>query len=75
LRFNVVDERDLTEAAERLASFLTDAASAPPTIVSLAAARPVPSGSERLQKTPKGGEHGQSGASAVAPAGPTAVSS
>src|SRR5262249_61992878 len=35
-RYNVVDERDLTEAAERLMGFLTDAASAPPTIVPLA---------------------------------------
>jgi hypothetical protein len=34
--YNVVDERDLTEAAERLTGFLADASSAPPTIVPLA---------------------------------------
>jgi integrase len=38
-RYNVVDERDLTEAGERLTAFLTEAASAPPTIVPLAAPR------------------------------------
>ena len=40
-RYNVVDERDLTEAGERLSAFLTGAASAPTTIVSLAATRAV----------------------------------
>jgi integrase len=39
-RYNVVDERDLTEAAERLAGFLADAASAPPTIVPLGRSTP-----------------------------------
>jgi len=72
-RYNVVDERELTEAAERLTGFLTDAASAPPTIVLLAAARAVRSGSDRLQK------HGQNtdnqGTSAVAGSVSTAVSS
>jgi hypothetical protein len=38
-RYNVVDERDLTEAGERLAAFLTDAANAPPTVVPLRAPR------------------------------------
>jgi hypothetical protein len=67
-RYNVVDERDLTEAAERLSAFLTGAASASPTIVPLAAAR-------AARAT---GEHGQNtdnrGTSTVAPAGSTAVS-
>jgi hypothetical protein len=35
-RYNVIDERDLAEAGERLDAFLTGAASAPPTIVPLA---------------------------------------
>jgi hypothetical protein len=78
-RYNVVDERDLTAAAERLSGFLTNAASAPQTIVPLAAVRAQRSGRERLQKTSKGGEQGQNtdnrGFSAVAPAGATAVSS
>ena len=78
-RYNVVDERDLTEAAERLAGFLTEAASAPPTIVSLKAARAVRTGSDRLQKTSSGREHGQNtdnrGTAKVAPAGSTAISS
>jgi integrase len=68
-RYNVVDERDLTEAAERLSTFLTGAASAAPIIVPLAAAR-------AARAT---GEHGQNtdnrGSSTVAPAGSTAVSS
>src|SRR5262245_2432620 len=37
-RYNVVDERDLSEAAERLSGFLTDAARAAPTIVPLTTA-------------------------------------
>jgi integrase len=78
-RYNVVDERDLTEAAERLSGFLAHAASAPPTIVPLDAARATRAGRERLQKTPRIGEHGQNtdnrGAAAVASAGATAVSS
>jgi hypothetical protein len=77
-RYNVVDERDLTEAAERLTGFLTDAASAPPTIMPLAAARTIRSGSERLQKTSRG-EHGQNTDSRVpgdvASVGSTTVSS
>jgi integrase len=68
-RYNVVDERDLTEAADRLAGFLTDAASVPPTIVPLAEAR-----AARLSK-----EHGQnpdnSGDSGIAPALDPAISS
>jgi hypothetical protein len=35
-RYNVIDERDLAEAGERLNAFLTEAASTPPTIVPLA---------------------------------------
>ncbi len=50
-RYNVVDERDLTEAAERLAGFLTDAASAPTTIVPLAPVRAARSGPDRIQKS------------------------
>jgi hypothetical protein len=65
-RYNVVDERDLTEAAERLAGFLADAASAPPTIVPLG------------RSTPRRGCFPQNtdnrGTSAIAPAGSTAVS-
>jgi hypothetical protein len=49
-----VDERDLTEAAERLAGFLTGAASAPTTIVPLAPVRAARSGSDRLQKASSG---------------------
>jgi integrase len=78
-RYNVVDERDLTEAAERLAGFLMEAASAPPTIVSLKAARAVRTGCDRLQKTSSGREHGQNtdnrGTATLAPAGSTAISS
>jgi integrase len=55
-RYNVVDERDLAAAGERLSAFLTDVASAPPTIVSLATTRAARSG-ERLQKTSRVGEH------------------
>jgi hypothetical protein len=77
-RYNVVDERDLTEAAERLTGFLTYAASGPPIIVPLAAARAIRSDSERLQKTSRG-EHGQNtdsrGFRDVASVGSTAVSS
>jgi hypothetical protein len=54
--YNVVDERDLTEAAERLAGFLADAASAPPTIVPLARSTPPGGGPSRRTRT----EHGQS---------------
>src|SRR5262245_27350062 len=76
-RYNVVDERDLAAAGERLSAFLTDAASAPPTIVSIAIAQAVCAG-ERLQKTSRAGEHGQNtdsrGTSAVAAATETAVS-
>lgn len=49
-RYNVVDERDLTEAAERLSGFLAHAASAPPTIVPLGALErraPAATGSRR----------------------------
>jgi integrase len=78
-RYNVVDERDLTEAAERLTGFLTDAASAPPTIVPLPAARTIRSDSERLRKTSVGREHGQKtdsrGPGDVASVGSRAVSS
>jgi integrase len=38
-RYNVVDERDLAEAGERLAGFLEQAARSQPTIVPLTAAR------------------------------------
>src|SRR5262249_18878252 len=38
-RYNVVDERDLSEAAERLSGFLTDATRAAPTVVPLNRAR------------------------------------
>ena len=38
-RYNIVDERDLAEAGERLSVFLTDAASDAPTIVPIADAR------------------------------------
>jgi hypothetical protein len=51
-RCNVVDERDLTEAAERLSGFLAHAASAPPTVVPLEAARAARAGHDRFQKTP-----------------------
>jgi len=77
-RYNVVDERDLTEAAERLTGFLTDAASAPPTIVPLPAARTIRSGSEWLRNTSIGRQHGQNtdsqGPADVASVGSTAVS-
>ena len=68
-RYNIVDERDLADASERLSAFLTGAASASPTIVPLAAAR-------AARAT---GEHGQNtdnrGRSTVAPSVQTAVSS
>ena len=77
-RYNVVNERDLTEAAERLTGFLTDAASAPPTIVPLPAARTIRSGSEWLRNTSIGRQHGQNtdsqGPADVASVGSTAVS-
>jgi len=41
-RYNVVDERDLSEAAERLSGFLTDASRAEPTIVPLTNCSPEP---------------------------------
>jgi len=67
-RYNIVDERDLADAGERLSAFLTTAASASPTIVPLAAAR-------AARAT---GEHGQNtdnlGDSAVVPAPEAAVS-
>jgi hypothetical protein len=72
-RYNVVDERDLTEAAERLSGFLTDATRAAPTILPLATARR----SRHAEPQPR--EHGQntdnSAGSAVAPASQAAVSS
>jgi hypothetical protein len=78
-RYNVVDERDLTEAAERLAGFLTEAASVPPTIVPLAPVRTARSGGKRIQKSSLGREHGQNtdnrATVAVAGAGSAAVSS
>jgi integrase len=72
-RYNVVDERDLTEAAERLSGFLEDATRTAPTILPLATAgRSRPAG-------PLSKEHGQntdnSASSPVAPASQTAVSS
>jgi len=72
-RYNVVDERDLTEAAERLSGFLTDATRAAPTILPLATARRSPQTGARAK------EHGQntdnSAGSLVAPANQAAVSS
>ena len=53
-RYNIVDERDLADAGERLSAFLTNAAGASPTIVPLAAAR-----AARADRTRT--EHGQSG--------------
>jgi hypothetical protein len=50
-RYNIVDERDLADAGERLSAFLTSAASASPTIVPLGAARAARASGER--------EHGQ----------------
>ena len=76
-RYNVVDERDLTEAAERLAGFLTDAASAPPTIVPLAAsAETRPAGSPPVSSRRLHGQNTDNrGTPAIAPPATTAVSS
>ena len=52
---DVVDERDLTEAAERLSGFLTDATRAAPTILPLATAR------RSREAGPQSTEHGQLG--------------
>src|SRR5262249_34591491 len=72
-RYNVVDERDLTEAADPLSAFLPDATRAAPTILPLATARR----SRHAEPQPR--EHGQntdnSAGSAVAPASQAAVSS
>ena len=54
-RHNVVDERDLTEAAVRLSGFLTDATRAAPTILPLATAR------RSRQAGAQAKEHGQFG--------------
>jgi integrase len=48
-RYNVVDERDLADAGERLSAFLAAAATAPPTVLPLEPAR----------RTRRGGAHGQ----------------
>jgi hypothetical protein len=68
-RYNIVDERDLAEAGERLAVFLTGAASASPTVVPLAAARAARASGEHGQNTDNSRESG------VAPATSVAVSS
>src|SRR5262245_37474896 len=77
-RYNVVDERDLTEAGERLAGFLTDATSAPTTILPLAPVRAARSGG-RIQKSSRERERGQNtdnrGTSAVAQPDSAVVSS
>ena len=51
-RYNIVDERDLADAGERLSGFLTGAASAALTIVPLAALAPrrqVPQNTDRTR--------------------------
>ena len=72
-RYNAVDERDLSEAAERLSGFLTDAARAAPTIVPLATARR--SRHVGQQSKECGQNTDNSPGSRVAPAGQAAVSS
>ena len=71
-RYNVVDERDLTEAAERLSAFLVGAASAPLRIVPLAATR---AGRRGVQSKLRGQNTDNSGGSPVAPVNQAAVSS
>jgi hypothetical protein len=68
-RYNVVDERDLADAGERLSAFLTGATSASPTIVPIADARAARCATGHGQNTDK------SDVSRVAPAAKVAVSS
>ena len=68
-RYNVVDERDLTEAGERLAAFLTNAANTQPTVVPLRAPR------RGVQSELRGQNTDISTDSALAPASQVAVSS
>jgi integrase len=68
-RYNIVDERDLADAGERLSAFLTTQASASPTIVPLAAARAARATGEHGQNTDNRSD------AASAPGGRTAVSS
>jgi len=68
-RYNVVDERDLAEAGERLAAFLTDAAPTPPTVVPLRAPR------RGVQSELRGQDTDISTDSTLAPASPVAISS
>jgi hypothetical protein len=57
-RDNIVDERDLAQARERLATFLSDAANAEPTIVPLADARTARHAKEHGQNTDNPGSSG-----------------
>jgi integrase len=50
-RYNVVDERDLADAGERLSAFLAEAASAAPTVVPLETARATRRAKAHGQKT------------------------
>jgi integrase len=68
-RYNIVDERDLAEAGERLSVFLTDAASDAPTIVPIADARVA------RRATGHGQNTDNRGAAAVVPAPEAAISS
>jgi integrase len=68
-RYNIVDERDLADAGERLSAFLTGATSASPTIVPLAAARAARATAAHGQNTDNLRD------STVAPVVPVAVSS
>jgi hypothetical protein len=69
-RYNVVDERDLAEAATRLSGFLADAASTPPTIVPLPRQRR----SARVLRAEYGQNTDNRATSGVAPDGRSAVS-
>jgi hypothetical protein len=77
-RYNVIDERDLAEAGERLTAFLTLAESGPSTIVPLATARTIRLRQRTAPETSRG-ENGQNadnrGNEAIAPVGSMAVSS
>jgi len=57
-RYNIVDERDLAEAGERLATFLSDAATAQPTVVPLAHARTARHAREHGQNTDNSADSG-----------------
>ena len=68
-RYNIVDERDLADAGERLSAFLTNAAGASPTILPIADARAARRGTGHGQNTDN------LGASVVAPVVAEAVRS